>query len=191
VWSIRIDGLIVSVSWVCFVGYWLIASRHTKRTVGRTIGGPTVGLRVLATLAVAVLATSGALGGRGPHTPAAVDEALGAAGAALCAGGIAFAIWARAQLGRNWGMPGSITADPELITTGPYSVVRHPIYTGVVAAMAGSALVHGMAWWILAIAFLVYFLISASAEEREMQRRFPDRYPEYRSNTKRLIPYVV
>lgn len=186
-----IDAGIVTVSWLCFVVYWVIASRDTKRTVGRTGGGRSIGLRTVATIAVALLATSGGFSGYGPHVPADVDQAMGAVGAALCAGGIAFAIWARWQLGRNWGMPGSIKADPELITSGPYSVVRHPIYTGVVVALAGTALVHGMAWWIIVIGFLVYFLSSASAEEREMQRQFPDRYPEYRDHTKRLIPYIV
>jgi protein-S-isoprenylcysteine O-methyltransferase Ste14 len=186
-----IDGRIVTVCWLCFIVYWLVASRDTKRTVGRTGGSRSVALRVIVTLAVALLATTGTIGGRGPHTPHELDEVMGAIGAALCVGGVALAIWARAQLGRNWGMPGSIKDDPELITDGPYSVVRHPIYTGVLVAMAGTALVHGMAWWIIAIAFLVYFLSSASAEEREMARRFPDRYPGYRDHTKRLIPYIV
>jgi protein-S-isoprenylcysteine O-methyltransferase Ste14 len=88
-------------------------------------------------------------------------------------------------------MPGSIKDDPELITSGPYRVVRHPIYTGVIVAMAGTALVHGMVWWVLAAGFLVYFLSNVPAEEQEMTRRFPDEYPEYRGHTKKLIPYIV
>ena len=176
---------------MCFVLYWLVASRDTKPTIGRAGGGRGAGLRVVVTVAVALLATTGILGGIGPHTPGWANEAMGAIGAALCVGGVGLAIWSRATLGRNWGMPGSIKDDPELVTSGPYSVVRHPIYTGVVVAMAGTALVHGMAWWILAAGFLVYFLSSASAEEREMARRFPDRYPEYRGHTKKLIPYIV
>ena len=186
-----IDGGIVTVSWLCFIGYWLVAARGTKRTIGRAGGGRSSGLRVAVTLAVALLASTGRLSGIGPHTPAGVDEAMGALGAALCAGGVALAIWARFHLGRNWGMPGSVKEDPELVTSGPYRVVRHPIYTGVVVAMAGTALVHGMAWWLLAAAFLIYFLTSAGAEEREMARRFPDQYPECRAHTKKLIPFVV
>jgi protein-S-isoprenylcysteine O-methyltransferase Ste14 len=181
-----IDGGIVTVSWLCFIGYWLIASRGTKRTIGRASGDRGTGLRVVVTLAVALLAS-----GIGPHTPADVDEAMGVLGAALCAGGVALAIWARFHLGPNWGMPGSIKADPELVTSGPYQVVRHPISIGVVVAMAGTALVHGMAWLLLAAAFLVYFLTSAAAEEREMARQFPDQYPAYREHTKKLIPYIV
>jgi protein-S-isoprenylcysteine O-methyltransferase Ste14 len=186
-----IDGRIVTVCWLCFVVYWLVASRNTKRTVGRATGGHGAALRMIVVVAVALLATTGTITGHGPHTPGWANQAMGAVGAALCAGGIALAIWARAQLGSNWGMPGSIKDHPELITSGPYRVVRHPIYTGVIVAMAGTALVHGMAWWILAIGFLVYFLSNVQAEEREMTRQFPDRYPEYRRHTKRLIPYIV
>jgi protein-S-isoprenylcysteine O-methyltransferase Ste14 len=189
--EVGVDGRIVTVSWLCFVAYWLVASRNTKRTIGRASGGNRPVLRVVITLAVALLATTGSLGGHGPHTPGWANTAMGAIGAALCAGGVAFAIWARTQLGRNWGMPGSIKDDPELITSGPYHVVRHPIYTGVIVAMAGTALVHGMVWWILAVGFLVYFLSNVPAEERKMTRQFPDAYPEYRGHTKKLIPYIV
>jgi len=188
---VGIDGRIVTVSWLCFIGYWLYASRNAKRTVGRATSGRGVAMRVLVSVAVALLAASGTINGAGPHTPQSLDEAMGAVGALLCVSGVAIAIWARAHLGRNWGMPGSIKDDPELITSGPYRVVRHPIYAGVVLAMAGTALVHGMAWWLLALAFAAYFLSSASAEEREMARQFPDEYPEYRKHTKKLIPYIV
>jgi protein-S-isoprenylcysteine O-methyltransferase Ste14 len=88
-------------------------------------------------------------------------------------------------------MPGAVKADPELVTSGPYRYVRHPIYTGVVLGLVGSALVHGMVWWLLAVGFFAYFLVNASAEEREMARQFPDRYPGYKARTKKLIPYLV
>ena len=189
--AVGIDGRITTVSWLCFVGFWLIASRNTKPTIGRTTGGRGTVFRALMLVAVAALATSGTLGSHGPHTPGWFDEVMGAVGAALCACGVAIAIWARVHLGRNWGMPGSIKEEPELITSGPYHWVRHPIYSGVVVAMAGSALVHGMFWWLLAVAFFGYFLYNATAEEREMAQRFPDQYPRYRAQTKKLIPYIV
>jgi Phospholipid methyltransferase len=72
----------------------------------------------------------------------AVDSpVLGAIGAVVFASGIALAIWARVQLGQNWGMPMTQKAEPELVTSGPYRFVRHPIYSGLLAALLGTALV--------------------------------------------------
>ena len=184
------DGRITTVCWLVFVGYWLYSARGAKQTIGRS-GDVTVVLRAAVIVVLVAVTSGGSLAVQGPHTSADVDQVLGAIGAALCAGGIGFAIWARAHLGRNWGMPMSVKDDPELITSGPYRLVRHPIYTGVVVALAGSALVHGMAWWIVVAGFLAYFLYSASAEEREMARRFPAQYPPYRQRTKKLVPFIL
>jgi protein-S-isoprenylcysteine O-methyltransferase Ste14 len=87
-------------------------------------------------------------------------------------------------------MPMSRKADPELVTTGPYRTVRHPIYTGIIAAMAGTAI--AISWyWLIAVAVLgAYFLGSAVAEERTMARLFPVTYPGYKRATKMLIPYL-
>jgi protein-S-isoprenylcysteine O-methyltransferase Ste14 len=62
---------------------------------------------------------------------------LTAIGAVLFACGIALAVWARLHLGRNWGMPMTQRAEPELVTSGPYRFVRHPIYSGLLTAMLG------------------------------------------------------
>jgi protein-S-isoprenylcysteine O-methyltransferase Ste14 len=69
---------------------------------------------------------------------------LAVIGAVLFACGIALAVWARLHLGRNWGMPMTQRAEPELVTSGPYRFVRHPIYTGLQAAMLGTALVNNL-----------------------------------------------
>lgn len=68
-----------------------------------------------------------------------------AAGVALVLCGLGTAVWARISLGRNWGMPMSEKEEPELVTSGPYGVVRHPIYSGIVLATVGTALVAGLA----------------------------------------------
>ena len=69
------------------------------------------------------------------------DAALGWLGVAACATGIGIATWARVCLGRNWGMPMTVRARPTLVRSGPYRVVRHPIYSGLLLAALGSALV--------------------------------------------------
>jgi protein-S-isoprenylcysteine O-methyltransferase Ste14 len=80
--------------------------------------------------------------------------------------------------------------DPELVTSGPYRLVRHPIYAGVLVAGVGTAL--ALSWFWLVAVFLagVYFVYSASVEERFLAGRFPDAYAAYKRSTKMLVPYV-
>ena len=79
---------------------------------------------------------------------------------------------------------------PELVTTGPYSLVRHPIYTGLFIAMIGSMLTQGFLWLIYIIVLSSYFIYSAKKEENSMLLHFPDKYPEYMKRTKMLIPFL-
>jgi protein-S-isoprenylcysteine O-methyltransferase Ste14 len=119
-----------------------------------------------------------------------VPPALGFASVALAAFGIGFAVWARTYLGRNWGMPRSIKENPELVTTGPYAYVRHPIYTGVLLALLGSVLMSGLPWLIVFVVACGYFIYSAYQEEGVMLRTFPESYPPYKARTKMLIPFI-
>ena len=104
--------------------------------------------------------------------------------------GLALAIWARVYLGRNWGMPMTEKADPELVTTGPYSTIRHPIYSGLILAMVGTAVAISLYWLIAVVLLGAYFIYSAVMEERYMAGLFPDTYPRYKQATKMLIPYI-
>jgi protein-S-isoprenylcysteine O-methyltransferase Ste14 len=112
-------------------------------------------------------------------------------GLILCAAGIALAIWARVYLGRNWGMPMTQREHPELVTTGPYAYIRHPIYAGVILAAIGSTITIDVLWFIPLLIYCAYFFYSAPIEERHMAERFPNEYPAYKSRTKMLIPFVL
>ena len=80
--------------------------------------------------------------------------------------------------------------DPELVTSGPYRLVRHPIYTGILVAGIGTAV--ALSWsWLIAVALAgVYFIYSAIVEERYLAEQFPDTYPAYRRSTKMLLPFI-
>jgi len=80
--------------------------------------------------------------------------------------------------------------DLELVTSGPYRLVRHPIYTGILVAGAGTAVALSWTWLIVVAFFAAYFGYSAVVEERNLAKRLPDSYPAYRSRTKMLVPYV-
>jgi protein-S-isoprenylcysteine O-methyltransferase Ste14 len=111
-------------------------------------------------------------------------------GLVLFAAGLAVAIWARVHIGRNWGTPMSQKNDPELVTSGPYRLVRHPIYAGILLAGIGTAVALSWAWLIAVALAGFYFIYSAIVEERNLSTQFPDSYPAYRRSTKMIVPFV-
>jgi protein-S-isoprenylcysteine O-methyltransferase Ste14 len=117
---------------------------------------------------------------------------LGIIGLALDLIGVAFAIWARLALGTNWaGMIMSIKQGHELVQTGPYAIVRHPIYAGFLLAMAGTALTIGTLSCYLGLAAgLVALMIRVHIEENLMRGQFDQAHEAYRQRTKKLIPFV-
>ena len=116
---------------------------------------------------------------------------VGAIGAALFAAGIALAVWARVILGRNWGMPMTQRAEPELVTAGPYRLIRHPIYSGILLGMVGTSLATNLIGLGITVVLGAFFVYSSTVEERNLTASFPQAYPEYLSRTKMLIPYVL
>ena len=176
---------IILVVWVVFWLYWLAASVGVKP--GRSRWGRTVGIRLGIAVIVVVLLHAKTFKAQ----TNAGDPWLAGIGLAVVLSGLAVAVWARLYLGRNWGTPMSEKVDPELVTTGPYGSVRHPIYSGIVLAMAGTAI--ALSWyWLIAVALLgASFVYSAIVEEQNMTRLFPDAYPAYRRRTKMLIPFLL
>jgi protein-S-isoprenylcysteine O-methyltransferase Ste14 len=104
--------------------------------------------------------------------------------------GLGFAIWTRLHIGRNWGTPMTRKDDPELVCSGPYRLVRHPIYSGILLAGAGTAVALSWRWLIPVLLAGVYFVYSATVEERYLTEQFPESYPAYKRSTKMLAPFV-
>ncbi len=173
----------IGVAWVVFWVYWLIASRGAKRTTGRRRRPPGFGIGIIAIVLLRIFDRGGAGHLHGP--------ALQVIGALLVAAGFGLAVWARVYLGRNWGMPMSVKDEPELVTSGPYRFIRHPIYTGIALAMVGTGVAVAFYWLILAALIGAFFVYSARVEERTLGAAFPLQYPPYREHTKMLIPFVL
>ncbi len=185
-------GSLITGLWVIFVAYWFVAAASAKRSAAGTWWKGAI-FRAAIVAGIFLLVREWFRehgGGHVPHAVTTVGPIAASAGVVICALGIGFAIWARTHLGRNWGMPMSLREGHELVTTGPYAFVRHPIYTGILLAAAGTMLVKGFPWLVLLAAFLAYFVYAAKVEERSMLRQFPNDYPSYMDRTKMLIPLL-
>lgn len=178
--------IVIGVGWVAFWIYWIAASVGVK--AGRTRWARFAYVRVAIILVVLLLLRLRVLKG---HRAVMHNPWLQGVGLAIFVLGLALAVWARIYIGRNWGMPMSEKADPELVTTGPYRTIRHPIYSGIILAMVGTTVAISL-YWLIAVALLgAYFLYSAVMEERYMAGVFPDAYPRYKQSTKMLIPFIL
>jgi protein-S-isoprenylcysteine O-methyltransferase Ste14 len=101
----------------------------------------------------------------------------------------AFAIWARLALGASWSVDPRVVGDQRLRTSGPYAVTRHPIYTGILGMLIGTALVIGTAGGlVLVLSSVALFEVKIQREERLLMATFPDEYPGYRQRVPQLIP---
>ena len=173
----------VGCGWIVFWIYWVVAASNSKESVTGGWRPRLTGVSAVGVFLIAAVLRGGSL--------AVHNVIVGAIGALLFGCGMALAVWARLHLGRNWGMPMTQRAEPELVTSGPYRFVRHPIYTGLLTAMLGTALVNNLLGLIVVAVLVGYFYYCGIVEERNLAATFPKAYPEYRSRTKMLIPFLV
>ncbi len=174
----------IGACWLVGCAVWLVTARKAKASRPRSRWHPARVVRVAILVAALFIAKH-----VHPEFFRLTTGAVPALGCALCAAGVGFAIWARLSLGDNWGMPMTMREQPELVTRGPYTFVRHPIYTGMTLAMIGSALVVPP-YWLLVLAFCVYFAYGARREEQDMLAQFPEQYAAYRQRTKMFVPFL-
>ncbi len=180
----RAVEFVVAVGWSAFWLYWLVAAFSMKR--GRIPWSRELRIRALIAVVVILLIRLGAFRGHGINT----DPWRACIGIALFALGLGFAIWARIHIGRNWGTPMTQKNEPELVTSGPYQQVRHPIYAGILLGGVGTALALSWVWLTAVVLVGMYFLYSATVEERYLTEQFPDDYPVYKRSTKMLVPFI-
>lgn len=114
------------------------------------------------------------------------------AGAAITAAGLGFCVWARVHLGRNWSRSVTIKEGHELIITGPYGLVRHPIYTGLLVGFLGTSLALAEVRGVLAFALITLALwLKLRLEEKWMRAQFGETYKTYSNRVAALVPYVL
>jgi protein-S-isoprenylcysteine O-methyltransferase Ste14 len=186
-----ITGWFVAACWAVFAAYWLASATRVKAVSVSTGLGFNLRHRVLL-FATYVLLLDRWL--PWPFDMRLVPNliAIRVAGDVICVVGLAVAISARRALAGNWSSAVTLKQDHELIRTGPYRLVRHPIYTGILTICLGSAIEDGQLRGAIAFAtMLIAFWIKARREEQLLMQHFPDAYPAYRRETKALVPFVV
>ncbi len=173
-----------AVGWAAFWLYWLVAAFSMKR--GRVPWARELAIRAVIVPVVILLVHVGAFRSPGPS----VYPWRAALGLVLFALGLGFAIWARVHIGRNWGGPMTQKNEPELVTSGPYRLVRHPIYGGILVAGVGTAVALSWPWLTAVVLGGIYFVYSAVMEERYMTEQFSDTYPAYKRSSEMFVPFI-
>jgi protein-S-isoprenylcysteine O-methyltransferase Ste14 len=184
-------NLPLAVLWLAWLAYWLFAARDVKPARRREPWASRLLTIALIIPAALLMAAPGWrlrwLGAR--FLPDTMIVSL--LGLLVVTAGLAFAVWARVHLGRNWSGTVTVKENHELVRSGPYAIVRHPIYSGVLLAMLGTAIVFGEWRGLVALCFLsAAFVLKLRREERFMAESFPDTYPGYRARVPALIPLL-
>ena len=180
------------VCWIIFLAVWLLAAISTKRSVYRESRAQRLRYSILLVAGYFLLIR----GHRMPYPLSAPViphmEIISLVGVVLCVAGLGLCIWARLTLGRNWSGAVTVKEGHELIERGPYRLVRHPIYTGLLAMFLGTVIVLGNVAGIAGLMLVsVSFWIKLRDEERIMLKQFPNQYAAYQQRVKRIIPFVL
>lgn len=182
---------VIGLLWLAWAVYWMISSVRIKAAVRREslasrlahvipllVGAVLIGARELPWLPLTLRLW--------PHSLTAYWIGL-----ALLVAGLAFACWARVHLGRNWSGSVTVKEGHELIRSGPYAYVRHPIYTGLITAVLGTAIVSGTVRAALGLVIITVSLLrKLRTEEGFMRETFPGEYQRYSADVPALIPFT-
>lgn len=179
------------IIWTVFWVAWILPAVFGKRTIRRQSSGSRM-LQIVLLLVAYVLIVNGRLGWdllNRRVVPAGTIPLWGGYG--LLMAGMLFAGWARIFLGGNWSSSVTLKQDHTLVRSGPYRIVRHPIYTGLLVALLGTAIVLGeLRCFIGVILAGIAWKMKSINEEALMVEEFGDQYIRYRLQVKGLVPYL-
>jgi len=189
-----IFGWLIAACWATLVGYWCFCGAAAVRRIGsKWLWWREIALRLGFFAAVMLLLQIEAASQLLPNSAFYVlntSTLMGFAGLLVVALGVGLAIAARVRLDSGWVASASSQDTHELITIGPYGLVRHPLYGGLLLAMLGSAIGQSVLWVLPLIVYGPGFVLSARREEELLIARFSERYRGYMGRTKMFIPFL-
>ncbi|WP_186002578.1 isoprenylcysteine carboxylmethyltransferase family protein [Mycobacterium sp. KBS0706] len=184
-------AFVINGLWGAWIVYWYVAAVGTKPVRRRESPASRLSHILPLVLAVALLIRPGIAG---PALEAPIipyRPGFSVIGAVLVAAGLGFAVWARIHLAGNWSGTVTLKQDHELVRNGPYTLVRHPIYAGLLLAVTGTVVANDRWSGLVALALVAAaFLRKIAIEERFMAEAFGPAYADYRRATARLVPYL-
>jgi hypothetical protein len=183
----------ISAMWGIWLLYWFVSAAGVKSTKQRASSAERWSYLIPTLFGVALMGRNH-FSGRNEWLATNVvpygDDTLRLA-VALVTLGLGFSIWARWHLGRNWSASVTVKEGHELIRSGPYAWVRHPIYTGMLAAGIGTAIAIGELHAFIGLAIATAgFIRKLQIEEQWMREVFGEQYAKYEAEVSALIPYV-
>ncbi len=181
---------VVVFCWAVAVVFWVVSAFSVKATKERQ---PFVGRLIYLWIICAAAALLAARRGwfSAPRSVLPHTLPVGVAADAIVLLGLAIAVWARSVLGGNWSSRVTLKENHELIQRGPYRLVRHPIYSGILLMVLGTAVLAGSLGAFLAL-FLCFggLWIKLRQEEKLLSKHFPE-YAQYQARTKALVPFLL
>jgi protein-S-isoprenylcysteine O-methyltransferase Ste14 len=180
----NLTGQFIFFCWAIFIIYWIVAAFRVKRTVEKQAGWWRIQILLIAAAIAFFMIRHDAILWSYTLTIGIIADIVTLIGLIII-------LWARTVLGGNWSTTAVLKENQELIQSGPYRYVRHPIYSGLMLMVLGVAIFYGRA--IGFVAFTISFIASwfrARQEEKLLTKHFPEEYPNYKKRVKAFIPFV-
>jgi protein-S-isoprenylcysteine O-methyltransferase Ste14 len=182
-------GTVTATLWLVWLAGWWLGALKSARTVKRQSHGSQLRYSIFVWIGAALLffnAVRGGIFSAALYRPTGI---VAWTGVVLVALGLSYAVWARLHLGKMWSAVVTLKEEHQIIKTGPYTITRHPIYTGMLLALLGTVLVRDTLGALIGCAFIATgFVLKLRQEERMLIEHFGDDYRVYRGQVPALIP---
>jgi protein-S-isoprenylcysteine O-methyltransferase Ste14 len=187
---IGLERALLVFLWLAFVVYWIAAAGQTAANRRKESWLTGVSYRIPLLIGIVLMVfPHRSLPGIG-FDPWSLNPFILGIAVLLAVVGLSFAVWARLHLGKYWSGRITLKVDHQVIQTGPYGWVRHPIYSGLLLALLGTAISLGTVRAFFGFAFIfVSFLRKLTLEENWLRSHFGTEYELYQKRVRALIPH--